>query len=124
MTQKGVIFKNKAQFRSYISKINNTFINNAEDLDIVMPMQNLPEYSDNYSMTSERLWNHYRNEVNNVNYNASDGASFKYKAKITGKIEARPAQPGNVEDADRPSRPRVPTLNVEVTILLKYFSNF
>ena len=89
-----------------------------------MPMQNLPEYSDNYSMISERLSNHYRNEVNNVNYNASDGASFKYKAKITGEIEARPAQPGNVEDVDRPPRPRVPTLNVEVTILLKYLSNF
>ena len=42
---------NNAPFRSCISKINNTFIDNAEDLDIVMPMYNLLEYSDNYSMT-------------------------------------------------------------------------
>ena len=34
------------------SKINNTFIDNAEDFDIVMPRYNLLEYSDNYSMTS------------------------------------------------------------------------
>ena len=50
-------FKNNASFRSYISKINKTFIDNAEDLDIVMPMYNLLEYSKNYSMTLESLWN-------------------------------------------------------------------
>ena len=44
MTQNG-------HFRSCISLINNTFINNAEDLDIVIPIYNLLEYSDNYSMT-------------------------------------------------------------------------
>ena len=43
---------------------NNTFIDNAEDLDIVMPIYNLLEYSDNYSMTSGSLWNYYRDEVN------------------------------------------------------------
>ena len=38
-------FKNKAPFISYISKINNTLTDNAEDLDIAMPMYNLIEYS-------------------------------------------------------------------------------
>ena len=52
MTEKGVLLKNNASFRSCISKINNTFIYNAEDLDTVMPMFNLLEYSDNYSMTT------------------------------------------------------------------------
>ena len=42
---KKLTFKNNAPFRSCISKINNTFIGNAEDLDIVMPMYNLLEYS-------------------------------------------------------------------------------
>ena len=42
-------FKNNAMFVSCISKINNTLIDNAEDLDIVMPMYNLLEYSKNYS---------------------------------------------------------------------------
>ena len=41
-----------------------TFINNAEDLDIVMPMHRLLEYNDNYSKTSGRLWNYYRDEIN------------------------------------------------------------
>ena len=52
--------KTNGPFRSCISKIHNTFIENAKDLDIVMPMYNLLEYSDNYSMTSWSLWNYYR----------------------------------------------------------------
>ena len=41
-------------------------------------------------MTSESLWNYYRNEINDVNDNASDNKSFKYKTKIVGKISKRP----------------------------------
>ena len=63
-------------------KINNTLIDSAEDLDIVMLMYNLLEYSPNYSMTSGGLWNYYREEINDVDNNASDGKSFKYKTKI------------------------------------------
>ena len=48
-TNKKVIFKNCAPFTNCISKINNTQIDNAEYIDIVMPMYNLLEYSDNYS---------------------------------------------------------------------------
>ena len=62
--RKKLTFKNNAPFRSCISKINNTFIDSAEDLDIVMPMYNLLEYSDNYSMASRSLWNYYRDEIN------------------------------------------------------------
>ena len=50
-----VMLKNNAPLLWCISKINNTFIDNAEDLDIVMPMYNLLEYSGNYSMTSGSL---------------------------------------------------------------------
>ena len=57
-------FENNVAFRSCISKINNTFIDNAEDLDIAMSMYNLLEYSDNYSLTSGNLWNYCRDEVN------------------------------------------------------------
>ena len=57
---KKLTFKNNAPFKSCISKINNTLIDNAEDLDIVMPTYNLLEYNDNYSMTSGILWNYYR----------------------------------------------------------------
>ena len=48
-TNKKVIFKNCAPFTNCISEINNTQIDNAKDIDIVMPMYNLIEYSDNYA---------------------------------------------------------------------------
>ena len=55
--EKNVAFEDNAPFRSCISKINSTLIDNAEDLDVVMPMYNLFEYSQYYSMTSGSLWN-------------------------------------------------------------------
>ena len=42
-------FKNCTPFTDYISEINNTQIDNAKDIDAVMAMHNLKEYSDNYS---------------------------------------------------------------------------
>ena len=56
---KSVTFKNCAPFTKYIRRINNTDIDNAHDIDIVMPMHKLLEYSDNYSKTSGSLWKYY-----------------------------------------------------------------
>ena len=53
---KGIRFKNWAPFTNCVSEINNTQIDNAKDIDIVTPMYNLIEYSDNYSKTSGSLW--------------------------------------------------------------------
>ena len=78
---KGVTFKNCAPFTKCISRINNTDIDNAQDIDIVMPMYNLIEYSDNYSKTSGSLWQYYKDDPNN---NIADSESFKFKVKITG----------------------------------------
>ena len=77
---KGVTFKNCAPFTKCISRINNTNINTAQDIDIVMPMYNLIEYNNNYSKTSRRLWQYYRDEPND---NIADSESFKSKVKIT-----------------------------------------
>ena len=82
---KGVIFKNCAPFVSCINRINNTEIDNAKDIDIVMPMYNLIEYSDNYSKTSGTLWQYYKDDPNN---NLVNSESFKYKVKIKGKTPA------------------------------------
>ena len=57
---KGVIFKNCAPFVKCVSRINNTGIDNAKDIDIVMPVYNLIDYSDNYSKTSGSLWQDYK----------------------------------------------------------------
>ena len=55
-TNKKVIFKNCAPFTKYVSEVNNTNVDDAKDIDIVIPMYNLIEYSDNYSKTSGSLW--------------------------------------------------------------------
>ena len=67
-TNKKVIFKNCAPSTNCISKINNTQIDNAEYIDIVMPMYNITEYSNNYSTTSGSLWQYCKDmpAVNNV----------------------------------------------------------
>ena len=65
-TNKKVIFKNCAPFTNCIIEINNTQIDNAKDIDIVMPMYNLIEYSDNYAKPSGSLWQYckdYRPEM-------------------------------------------------------------
>ena len=82
---KGVTFKNCAPFTKCISRINNTDIDTARDIDIVMPMYNLIEYSDNYSQISGCLWQYYEDEPND---NIADSESFKSKVKITGKTPA------------------------------------
>ena len=82
-----VILKNNASFISCISKINDVL---AEDLDTVIPMYNLLEYSKNYPKTSASLWNYYRDELtdetndnNGPNKNVINSNSFKYKISIT-----------------------------------------
>ena len=81
---KKVIFKNYAPFTNCINKINNTQIDNAEYIDIVMPMYNLIEYSDNYSKTSGSWWQYCKGDITDFNgVNATD--SFNFKTKITGQ---------------------------------------
>ena len=62
-----------------ISEINNTKLDNAKYIDVVMPMYNLIEYSDNYSKTSGSLWQYYRDDPND---NITQSESFKFKIKI------------------------------------------
>ena len=64
--QKGpVILKNNAPFVSCITIINGELIEDADDLDIVMPMYSLLEYSKNYRKTIGSLYNYYRDELTN-----------------------------------------------------------
>ena len=59
---KGAAFKSCTPFTNCISEINNTQVDNAKDIDIVMPIYNLIEYSDNNAKTSGGLWQYYRDE--------------------------------------------------------------
>ena len=110
---KKVIFKDCAPFTNCISEINNTQEDNAKDIDIVMPMYNLIEYSDNYAKTSGSLCQYCkdipaRNNNNEITEftggNTTD--SLNFKAKIT-------SQTG--DDG---------TKDVEIMVPLKYLSNF
>ena len=77
---KNLAIKNNAPFINCISIFNVVKIDNAEDLDVVMPMYNLLEYSKNYRKTTGSLWNYYRDEPSNSL--SSNSESFKYKAKV------------------------------------------
>ena len=67
------------------NKIDETTTDDAEDLDLVMPMSNLIEYSSNYSETTGNLWFYSKDESTNFNVSiakANDFKSFKYEAKF------------------------------------------
>ena len=112
-TNKKVIFKNCAPFTNCISEINNTQIDNAKDIDIVMPMYNLIEYSDNYARSTGNLWQ-YCKDIPALNANdkiiifaeGNTTDSFNFKVKVTGRT-------GNNGTKD-----------VEIMVRLKYLSNF
>ena len=113
-TNKKVIFKNCAPFTNCIGEINNTQIDNAKDIDIVMSMYNLIEYSDNYVKTTGSLWQYCkdisaRNNNNNeitefTGDNTTD--SFNFEAKVTGRTG---------DDG---------TKDVKIIVPLKYLQNF
>ena len=90
---KGVIYKNCTPFISFKSEIGNTEIDNAKVVDVVQPMSNLNEYTDNYSETSGNFWQYYKDEPND---NLAESESFKYKVKIT---ENTPNN-GNTKDVE------------------------
>ena len=109
--------KNNTPFTSCISKINGELVENAEDLDIVMPMYNLLEYSKNYEKISGSLFNYYRDEPKEHTIGAGDDAinisirnskSFDYETEIIEIIDA-----GEDEKED-----------VTIAIPLKYLGNF
>ena len=101
----------KVIFNDCISK--STQVDNAEDIDIVMLMYNLIEYSDNYSKTSGSLWQYCKeipavNAGDIVDFNGANATdSFNFKTKITGQTDNN----GRID-------------NVEIMVPLKYLSNF
>ena len=109
-------FKNNESFTSCISKINGVQTDKAEDLDVVMPMYNLLEYSKNYRKTTGSLWNYYRDEPSDPL--SSDSESFKYKTSITGNTYNIGAGEEGY-DANK-----VGKNETEVVIPLKHLSNF
>ena len=99
-----MVFKNRAPFTKCISQINNTQLDGAQEIDLVMPMYNLIKYSDNCSKTSGSLWKYHRYEPRN---NLANSESLKLDVNISEKIPVA----GNTND-------------VEMAGPLKYLSHF
>ena len=120
-----VILKNNSPFVSCITRINGELIEDNDDLDIVMSMYNLLEYSKNYRKTIGSLYNYYRDELSDDaddndldNIKVVNSNTFKYKNKITGNtynVDAG-AQGYDVN--------KNVTQEVELAIPLKYIGNF
>ena len=103
--------KNCAPFRKYTTEINETFIDEADHINITMPMYNLIEYSNNYSDASGSLWQFERDElIGNINLTNDNSSSFKYKSDVIGNT-----------DADGANRKKE---GVKIVVPLKYLSNF
>ena len=107
-----VAFKNCAPFRRCLTYINGEHVETAENLDIIIPMYNFLEYSDNYADSSGSLWQFKRDEQNMNNGNIADvttddSTSFEYKSSILGNR----AVTGVLE-------------NAAIVVPLKYLSNF
>ena len=84
-----VAFKNCAPFNKYRTEMNETFVDEADIINITMPMYNFLEYSDNYSDTSASLWNFKRDEIEeDADLTIDNGSSFKYKANLIGNTVA------------------------------------
>ena len=105
--------KNCAPFTKCNLEINDEHVDTAENLDIVMPMYNLMEYSDNYHDSSATLYPYKRDEPAEADavadLTADNSNSFKYKIKLLSD----PVLDGAI--AKR---------NVKVVVPLKYLSNF
>ena len=109
--------KNCAPFTKCNLEINDEHVDTAENLDIVMPMYNLIEYSDNYQDSSATLYQYKLDEPPEndavADLTANNSNSFKYKIKLLGNI------PQLDVDAARVRR-----LNVKIVVTLKFLSNF
>ena len=123
-TNRPLILKNNSPFVSCITRINGELIEDADDLDIVMPMYNLLEYSKNYRKTLGSLYNYYRDELPNdgndnfANRNVVNSEAFKYKNKRTGNTY-------NVDaSAEGYGVNKNGTQKIELVIPLKYLGNF
>ena len=109
--------ENCAPFTKCNLEINDEHVDTAENLDIVMPMYNLIEYSDNYQDSSARLYQYKRDEplvVDAIADLASNNSySLKYKIKLLGNLTEVAGDAAGIR-----------RLNGKVVVPLKYLSNF
>ena len=130
--EKKLVFKINAPFINCISKINGVKIDNAEDLDVVMPMYNLLEYSKNYRKTTGSLWNYYKDEPNSsTDDDNRNSESFDYKPNFMKNGVTNNNLTKNDVKAVVPLKHlsnfwrslNIPLINYEVELILTWFKN-
>ena len=94
--------------------IDGTIINDAQDVDLDMPMYNLIEYSSNYSEIAGSLWFYSKDKATNFNVDTGNTDNSKHNAKLIGNTVAQPG--ANVTNGI--------LRNVTIFVPLKYLSNF
>ena len=131
------LVKRNAPFINCISKTNGVKIDTAEDLDVVMPMYNLLEYSKNFRKTTGILWNHYRDEPssctedNNITRSILNSESFDYKANFMKNGVTQNNLTKNDVKVVVPLKHvsnfwrslNIPLINCEVELILTWFKN-
>ena len=133
--EKKLVIKNNAPFINCISKINGTKVDNAEDLDVVMPMYNLLEYSKNCGKTTD-LWNYYRDEPSrtedndNITHSIFNSKSFDYKANFISSVTNDNLTKNDVKIvvplkhlSNFWRHLDIPLINCEVELILTWFKN-
>ena len=134
---KNWFFKNNAPFINCISKINGVKIDNAEDLDVVMPMYNLLEYSKNYKKTTGSLLDYYRDEpsitigANNITHSILNSKSFDYEPNFMENGVTHDNLTKNSVKVVIPLKHlsnfsrhlNIPLINCEVELILTWFKN-
>ena len=137
---KELTLKNNASFISCISKINGELVENAEDLDIRIPMYDLLEYSKNYEKTSGSLFNYYRDEPSEITVGAGNNAinisirnskSFDYKTEIIRSLDAGEDEKDDVEIAiplkclgNTWRSLDIPLINCEINLTLSRYKEY
>ena len=120
-----VSLKNFAPFFNCTLKINNQLIEDAQDLDIVMPMYNLLYYSKNFRKTTGSFWNYYpdmpssgydNNNRDRIFYSIRNSESFDYKTKLVGTL------PGAADVANNYVETELE--DIKIVTPLKNLSNF
>ena len=123
-----VFLKNTAPFFNCTLRINSQLIEDAQDLDIVIPMYNLLYYFKNFRKTTGSFWNYYPDmpkseHDNNANlrqriiYPIKDSESFNYKIKLIGNVPGA-VDPANSDDSERELE------DIKIVVPLKNISNF
>ena len=133
---KKLIFKSNSPFINCTSKINGIKVDNAEYLNVVMPMYNLLEYSTNFRKTAGSLWNYYRDEpngdVNNgITYSLMGTKSFDYKSNFIGSVAHNNLTKNDVKFvvplkylSNFWRSLNIPPINCEIELILTWFKTF